>query len=86
MISREVAKEIGRLDALAHCLGHSVRDVRCFDEIGESMPLLYNVNLENCWVVYIEQIGHLALQPSVIVVVDRENGGILYRGSAHDEG
>lgn len=86
MISREAAREIGKADAIAHGLGFAALDVRCLDEIKAAKPILYGVNLEDAWVVYIEQVGPLALQPSVIVVVDRESGSILYRGSAHDEG
>lgn len=86
MISRERAREIARLDALEHALGHRVLEVLRPDEISGRAPLLYNVKLDHCWIAYIENPGPPALRSSTIVVVDCEHGSILYRGSAGDEG
>jgi hypothetical protein len=86
MISREDAKEIATFDTLFHKLGFAVSAVRSVDEICYATPVLYNVNLNNAWIAYIEPVGQHAIQASVIVVVDRDTGLVLYRGSANDEG
>ena len=86
MVSREEAAEIARLDALAHGLGTSVGSVLLPEEISFRVPSLYMVDLRGCWVAYIERIGPPALRSSTIVVVRRDNGCVLYRGSANDEG
>ena len=85
-ISREQATEIARLDAIAHGLGTHVEAVLLPDEITSSLPRLYGVSIENCWVAYIRQPGPLALCASTVVVVDRESGSVRGRGSANDEG
>ena len=86
MISRTEAEQIARSDAMAHGLGSIVQCVLLPDEITFSAPLLYNINLDNAWVAYIEPIGFFGLSSSTIIVIDRTHGGILYRGSANDEG
>lgn len=85
-ISRERAAEIAGADALAHGLGVGVRSVVMPHEITWRRPLPYGVALGRSWIAYIAQDAALALRSSTIVVVDRENGDVVYRGTAHDEG
>ena len=86
MILREQAFEIARKDALANGLGRGVQAVMLPEEITSAFPALYGVSLENCWIAYIEQYGQPAIRSSTIIVLDRESGNVLYRGSANDEG
>jgi hypothetical protein len=86
MISREQATEIAKRDALAYELGFAIREVLLPAEITSARPRLYNVPLDNVWIAYVEQVGSFAIDSSRIVVIDRRNGDVLYRGSAHDEG
>lgn len=39
----------------------------------------------DCWVVYVPQPG-MALRSSVVVVVSKGSGEVLYHGPANDEG
>lgn len=86
MISRAEAKEIALSDAMAHGLGHSVLSVLCPDEIPGQEPKLYNVDLSDCWIAYVESPGPLALRSSTIVAIRCADGSVIYRGSANDEG
>lgn len=86
MISREQAAEIAEAYAVANRLGFGVLEVRLPEEIEGRMPFVYSVALDNCWIAYIEPPGPPAVGPSTIVVINRENGQILYGGSAYDEG
>ncbi len=86
MISREQAAEIAKSDVLAHGLGIGVRAVLLPEELTGRGPVLYGVDLGDCWIAYIEQSGGPAQRSSTIVVIGRENGQVVYRGSANDEG
>lgn len=41
--------------------------------------------LTTCWVAYVPQPG-VALRSSVVVIVSKASGEVLYHGSAFDEG
>ena len=86
MLSRDQAAEIARADAQEHQLGFDVYKVLSLDEIEGSVPSLYGVSLNGCWIAYIEPIGPQALHSSTIIVIDRASGRVVYRGSANDEG
>ena len=86
MISREEAANIARSYAIAHDLGESVRSVVLLQEITGRVPMIYAVALDNCWIAYIENRHPLKICSSTIVVVGREQGNVIYGGSAMDEG
>lgn len=84
-ISREEAGRIAEAAAVARKIGFGVRHVYRLDEIPFRRPLLWNVDLEHCWIAYIERGNH-DLRASTIVVLDEETGVVRYAGSANDEG
>ncbi|MBV5337046.1 MAG: hypothetical protein J0653_03470 [Deltaproteobacteria bacterium] len=86
MITRDAARALAMYDALRHGLGNTVLDVLLPVEIYGPFPMVYNVSLDNCWIAYVENSGQPALRSSTIILVCRERGEIIYRGSAHDEG
>lgn len=86
MITRDVARELAKYDALRHGLGNNVLDVLLPVEAYGRMPMVYNLSLDNCWIAYVENSGQSALRSSTIILVCRERGEFIYRGSAHDEG
>ncbi len=86
MISREQAADIARTAALNSQLGFEIDKVVTPEEITWAPPRLYGVSLSNCWIVYLESLAPLALCASTIVVINRDSGKIVYRGSANDEG
>jgi hypothetical protein len=86
VISRDQAYEIAKQDALDNELGFNVNGVFLPEEIASALPVIYGVPLENCWVAYIKSPEPLGLRSSIIIIVDRESGEVIYRGSANDEG
>lgn len=86
VISRDQAYEIAKQDALDNELGFNVNGVFLPEEITSALPVIYGVPLENCWVAYIKSPEPLGLRSSIIIIVDRESGEVIYRGSANDEG
>lgn len=69
--------------------GRIVYKVLAYDEITSRKPCLYNVSeesLKQSWIAYTEIPEVFALQSSIIVVVLKDNGKIIYAGSASDEG
>lgn len=86
MISREQAAEIAKVDAMAHGLGNVVSSVETLDEIVSRKPVPFDVSLDGCWIAYIKNPLLAELCSSIIVVVDRNSGIVVYRGSANDEG
>lgn len=101
MITRGQAAEIARVHLTSRrpadqsLLGEAtepadapaIREVRALKEISRAPVLYYRVpvNLEDCWIVYLAS-RRLGLQSSQIILVSKEQGEVLYYGSAHDEG
>jgi len=86
MITREDAQRLAEADARATGMGPAVRGAYLRHEISGREPLIYGgPNLDSCWIVYIEPLK-VDLRSSIVVLVDRSTGAILYRGSANDEG
>ena len=61
------------------------------DEIKWQRPCLYGVEdldavLARAWIVYVRQSELMMLKNSYVVIVSKDDGAILYAGSAHDEG
>jgi hypothetical protein len=61
------------------------------DEIKWQRPCLYGVEdldaaLERSWIVYVRQTKLVMLKSSYVVIVSKNDGVIIYAGSAHDEG
>lgn len=86
MITRDAARALATCDAKRHGLGNTVLDVLLPGEIDGRVPMVYNVSLDNCWIAYVGNSGPPALCSSTIILVSREHGAIIYRGSAYDEG
>ncbi len=86
VVTREQAYEIAKQDALDNELGFNINKVLLPEEITSSLPVLYGVPLENCWIAYVKTTEPLGLHSSTIIVVNRESGSVVYRGSANDEG
>jgi hypothetical protein len=64
--------------------GLAIRDVYSLEEIDFRRPAIY-AQLENCWIAYVER-PHSGLVSSMIVVVSKNSGEVVYAGSANDEG
>ena len=86
MITREEAFAIAELYLSEHRVGISVEYVCCPFEIRASKPLVYNLNLYDCWIAYINQGYSTLLCSSTIVAINKFNGRIVYAGTANDEG
>ncbi len=85
-VSRDQALELAR--EVADLLGQGISDVVDLDELtakGVRTPCLYNVDLSDCWIAYLES-QRVGLGPSEVVVIDRITGALRYIGSANDEG
>lgn len=90
-ISREDARGI----AATHVAGKGgvISEVLDAGEGGFRSPKIYDPNkkiaLSRCWVAYQEKKrnpGVISLESSMVILVSKETGRVLYYGSAHDEG
>jgi len=86
MIEETLAMEIANQYRIEHDLGIGIRHIYLAENIPFAKPRLYNYELDNTWVAYVERDLKGVLCSSLIIVVDRANGNIRYAGSAHDEG
>lgn len=90
MITREQAEAIVRDYLTAEHEEFIAVDVRSYGEIECRKPMLYaskEIPKLNTWYAYIERPNpRLALRASRVILVSKETGGILYDGSACDEG
>lgn len=91
MISRERAREIA-LQAISNVErlseGTGVSEVLSFEELRGRQLCIYwtsQTPIERSWVVYIER-PVLRLESSLVVLISKDDGEILYAGSAGDEG
>ncbi len=64
----------------------AVGEVLLVHEIKFRMPYIYNVKLENCWIAYCSSEEVEGTFSSLVIVVDCDNGRVLYSGYANDEG
>jgi hypothetical protein len=83
-IPREQATAIGAIEIVTRGLGHGARIAMALDEI-ERPPNIYNVDLRSCWIVYATQTLRGLKRNSIVVVVARRDGAVLYAGSANDQ-
>jgi hypothetical protein len=86
MISRGQAREIAESVVISQKLGRGVLNVVSVDEIQGRVPSIYGVpDLVGVWVAYVarELVG---LRASLVVLVSRATGDVVYAGSANDEG
>ena len=86
MISREQAAKIAKAAAIDRSLGLSVYEVLAVSELKSRQPMLYGVDLGDCWIAYIATDRPPGLYASTIVVISQASGEILYAGSGNDEG
>ena len=90
-ITRESAKFIVE-DYLRNSQSSGARIKHVYDmhEINFQKPRIYSelpINLEHCWIVYLESPNQPAcISSSFIVVISKETGDVIYHGSAGDEG
>jgi hypothetical protein len=85
-VTREQAHRIATVDAQVHFLGNDIEEVVQVHELSNRrLPMLYGVNLMNCWIAYVDDESP-AQRSSKIVLVDQITGEVVYRGFANDEG
>jgi broad specificity phosphatase PhoE len=85
-VSRESARTIGLRAIAERKLGQGVRSVCALDEVARAPALYGGPDLSQCWLVYADVGEPVALRSSIVVLVDRVSGEVLYAGSANDEG
>jgi hypothetical protein len=85
VVSRDQAREV----AAAAVAPESIGDVYSIEEIRFRTPLIYGFPEEEMagyWIAYVESDGSLGLRASQVVLVDKSDGTVAYKGSAGDEG
>ena len=85
MISREQARAIGESAALAHGVGSGVHDVQDATQAPGRLNIYNHPDLSRCWLAYVDR-PLIGLCSSVVILIDKESGAVLYAGSANDEG
>jgi hypothetical protein len=93
MITRQLAKRIAEVSLRLSRYADQCRTVRAVytvDEIPFAKPGWYGdphceVALQGAWIAY-GASTRIALQSSVVVVIDQITGAVRYVGSANDEG
>ena len=85
-VSRDTARDIAENHVLSNGLGKGISKVLLPEEITWRKPNVYGVELKNCWVAYVEEFHFAGLGSSVVVLVDRESGTVIFGGDAGDEG
>ncbi|MCB1709044.1 MAG: hypothetical protein KDI10_09995 [Halioglobus sp.] len=85
-VSRDTARDIAENHVLSNGLGKGISKVLLPEEITWRKPNVYGVELKNCWVAYVEEFHFAGLGSSVVVLVDRETGTVIFGGDAGDEG
>ena len=91
-ISREAARSIvaARVDHdCVICGTVKVGRVLSYEEIDISVPRIYNFpaeRLQHFWVAYVEHANRGVLASSLVLLVSKETGEIVYIGSANDGG
>jgi hypothetical protein len=89
MVSREAAAQIAEAYARSHDLGFKVAQTSLLHEIHGRSPMCYGLSdadLARCWIAYIDDPDPWCLRSSTIVVIDPDDGSVVYAGSAADEG
>lgn len=86
MVTREQAAAIALADAIAHGVGIGVESVVKLEEVAGRRPRIHGLDIDDHWIVYLATSRAPNLHSSTIIVVDGGDGGVLYRGSARDEG
>ena len=86
-LTREQARLIAERVVAERSLGVGVRDVYLASEITWRRPTLYaGPNLDDCWIAYVDKWSPPGLHSSLIVLISKRTGEVLYAGSANDEG
>jgi hypothetical protein len=93
--SHRISREQARIIAEEHLArpgalvgGAGIRGVYALAELDHREPTVYGVDLQHCWIAYVqrEQTGVLVIRSSDIVLVSMTTGDVVYAGSASDEG
>lgn len=87
MVGRDEAKRAA--ERYLRESGHPVTEVRSVVDVFEIRGPLrpYGVRLDDrCWIAYLESPEWWVIRSADIVVVSKDDGRILFFGSANDEG
>lgn len=84
-ISREDAKSIAETFITSNGFGRGVNKVLLPEEYSGRLPYLSGVEIDNCWMAFVEK-EVFGLESSHVVLVDRESGEIVFSGRVSDEG
>lgn len=85
MYDQSITRERARQIALEHLGGGEIHSVRSHDELGDPPCIFGGPRLQLCWIAYVAQPFH-GLHSSIVVLVHRYTGEVLYVGSANDAG
>lgn len=69
------AVEIATTVVRTHGLGSGVREALLPME-SSRLPALYGVDIEDCWIVHVEDTRPMGLRSGIIVAVDRDTGRV----------
>jgi hypothetical protein len=82
-IRRETALAIAEAVARDRGLGTRISYVYLLHELPFSWPVVWDLNLQRAWIAYVEQPLLGLDYPSLIVVIDCDQGDVRYAGSDH---
>lgn len=86
-LTREEARAIAERAVADRGLGVGVSGVYLESELSSRRPTLYGgPNLDDCWIAYVDRGWSTGLRSSLIVLISKRTGEVLYAGSANDEG
>lgn len=81
-----VSKEVAKATAERHLFGLLRREIAAVDGAGTAINV-YGLPqaVSDCWVVYVPQ-PRPPRRSSVVILVSKESGEVIYYGGANDEG
>ena len=90
-VAREQAQRIAteHLGRVLEFIGARIRRVVAWEEMTWRRPSIFNAppGIEGSWVAYLEFPNELPMScSSMIIMVSRTTGAVLYAGDANDEG
>lgn len=89
-IYAKIFMRVGKRKAIAIVRGYVAPRTHIYKVTDDLKRLnIYNMPRERCWCVYVSWDGDkdvIGLRSSRVILVSRQNGSILYDGTAGDEG
>lgn len=82
---QSISRERARTIAQEHLGGGEILGVHSHDEVGCAPSIFGGPRLDLCWIAYVAQ-PFRGVKSSIVVLVHRFTGEVLYVGSANDEG